>query len=193
MRSSWLVTFADLSAILVAFFVLYVSMTTVGAEKSDVLAQLFGRDEGTWQSVRPLDGPEAVAVSRADSSALETEHYLATVIRARAADAGWPLVVRSVEGAVLIGGLDPARRDPGFAGYLDRLGLGMAIVARVPQDSGGDGFGPHESALRLGSTLAMALKSGGVSGNLPVNSRVDPRIDAPRVELRITLPQAVTP
>lgn len=193
MRTSWIVTFADLAAILAAFFVLYVSMTTVNADKAELLAQLFGRDEGQWQSLRPVAAPDVAAVERADDSALETEHYLATVIRERAAVAGWNVRVRSADGAVLLENLDPAQIDSGLAEYLARLGLGLSVVALVPAGPGNDGFGPHEAGLRQGAILAGALAVAGLSGRLPVVSRGAAEIDGIGLHLRIELPRGGQP
>ncbi len=88
-RNAWLIAFADLSAVLCAFFVMMLAMSDFEAPALERIATVFGADEGTWVGERSEAVP-VPSLRRGGDDGAPQRDYLAAVLSGRLAQADWP-------------------------------------------------------------------------------------------------------
>lgn len=178
-RTSWLIAFSDLAAVLGAFFVMLLAISEYDAPKLDRLALVLGSNDGQWQTVAPDPGPAALAMRRAPVDGDAESDYLATVLAERLARAGWPWkVVRLASGVALeqpIGGVAPAAPTE-MIQYLNSVGYPIRIAAIFPTSQGRRAgvLGVLDDGLRQSGGLAAQLRRGGIDAAIPVETRFSP-------------------
>ncbi|WP_417516975.1 flagellar motor protein MotB [Minwuia sp.] len=175
-RSSWLIAFADLSAVLCAFFVLMLAMSDFDAPALDRIATVFGKNEGEWARQRPEAVQPVGAVRRTAVDGEQAHDYLATVVEGRLRRGDWPWTVqRQADGVALHQTLQPggARIPDEMASYLRSAGYPIRVSALI----GGDGaqrarsVGAFDDGLRAAQALADRLVMLGVADEVPVSTR----------------------
>jgi hypothetical protein len=178
-RTSWLIAFSDLAAVLGAFFVMLLAISEYDAPKLDRLALVLGSNDGQWQTVAPDPGSAALAMRRAPVEADAESDYLATVLAERLARAGWPWkVVRLARGVALqqpIG--DAAAAAPAdMIQYLRSAGYPLRVAVILPASQGRRAgvLGVFDDGLRQAGGLAALLQRGGVDAAIPVETRFSP-------------------
>ncbi len=186
-RSSWIIAFADLAAVMTGFFVLMLSMSEFDTPRVEDLLDDLGRVQGNWSQIRPETTPPAPGVLR-DLQDLPADHsYLATVIRGEAEAADWPLKVRATDQGVVLR-LGPAVADPfllTLGDYMAGTGFAVSVRALFPDSavSRAAGFGIYDVGLARAEAVATTLANGGLRGPLPIESRIAPGLDTFRLEI----------
>lgn len=174
-RISWLIAFADLAAVLAAFFVMLLAMSEFDAPKLDRLALVLGRNEGAWETVRQ-EAPTAQAMRRIDDGDREARDYLATVIADRIARAGWPWALAEAPGGVVLRqGIRPDGPSvtADMIQYLNSAGYPISVTSVLPvsQSRRAGVYGVFDDGLKQAGVLAALLMRGGVGRDIPVATR----------------------
>jgi chemotaxis protein MotB len=205
-RRLWLITFVDLVMLLLAFFVLLFSMSSLNAEKYGAVARAYAA------TFNPLGGTESVTIGPQripaptrtpgdDLAYLETVLKTAFVRDPRLADIQFrlttqylilelPLAAASDEGWVLD---EPARQQVfDVGGVLSNLPNRIAVV--VPVTAGGDGRAAWGFARAQAQLVRQALISAGYPGPVTALARgtvTDPMAApaAPSVQI-LVMPEA---
>lgn len=175
-RTSWLIAFSDLAAVLAAFFVMLLAMSEFDAPNLDRLALVLGSNNGQWQTVPTAAAPPAPAMRRAPVDDDPARDYFATVLAERVARAGWPWTASSVSGGVA---LRQPLRDGGavlpaeMVQYLVSTGYPVAVAAIFPADQGRRAgvYGVFDEGLKRAGELAGALNRSGIARAIPVETR----------------------
>lgn len=193
-RSSWLIAFADLAAVLTGFFVLMLSMSEFDTPRVEDLLDELGKARGAWSLVQAEPPLPATGVLRDLRDLPGNTRYLATVIRAEAQAGNWPLNVRSNDQGVL---LRPTVTDeraadflPLLGDYLAGSGLDVSVRALFPAEAEAraSGFGVYDVGLARAQAAARALGTG-PDGSVPIETRIDGGLDAFRLEIAVRQPQ----
>lgn len=186
-RNAWVFAFADLSAVLCAFFVLILAMSDFDAPSLDRMETIFGKAEGTW--VRPeAQALSGEAIRRNDDAELRDSKYFTAVLRDRFARADWPWVVAENPGRLTLqqtlqpGG--PIVPDA-MVLYLQSLGYRFRTIVVMPRDSnrGDVSIGVFDDGLRVATDLADSLRSGGGIDQVPASVRFGADRSPPFVEI----------
>lgn len=186
-RNAWLIAFADLSAVLCAFFVMMLAMSDFEAPALERIATVFGADEGTWVGERSEAVP-VPSLRRGSDDGAPQRDYLAAVLSGRLAQADWPWSLsKKPEGVALIQVIPPGGTvlPSGMAEYIGSLGypVRVATVMAVNGDRATGNISDYDEALRAASRLASRLKEHGVAGAVPTAARYA-NDDAPhRIEI----------
>ncbi|WP_416899750.1 MAG: flagellar motor protein MotB [Minwuia sp.] len=174
-RSAWLIAFADLSAVLCAFFVLMLAMSDFDAPALSSLATVFGKDEGDWVADRPASGATAEGLRRTGADSEQTD-YLAAIAQDRIERADWPWTIERRSGSLALrqvlqpGGIDlPAD----MAAWLRTAGYPIAVAAVMSGRSArlAATQSAFDEGLRAAGALASELSRQGVARNIPVRTR----------------------
>jgi hypothetical protein len=171
-----MIAFADLSAVLAAFFVLILAMSDFDAPAIDRIAAVFGSDDGDWQVVRGSPAEPVPALARSTEDALSDRDYVAAVLSDRIDRADWPWRLQTrargiaIAQAVPPGGVEIPQD---MADYLAATGYRVRVV-----HVGGDAvlrrtaaIGPYDDGLRAAESVASVLAGFGVRGPIPVSAR----------------------
>lgn len=186
-RSSWMIAFADLAAVLTGFFVLMLSMSEFDTPRVEDLLDDLGAVQGSWSQIRVDASPPVAGVLRDLQDLPKDNSYLATVIRGDAEAAGWPLKVRATDQGVILRP-DAAVADPfllTLGDYMAGIGLAVSIRAVFPDSAAAraSGFGIYDVGLARADAVANALVTGGLPGPLPIESRLSSDLDSFRLEI----------
>lgn len=193
-RSSWLIAFADLSAVLTGFFVLMLSMSEFDTPRVEDLLDDLGKAKGAWSLVQAEPPVPATGVLRDLGNLPGNTRYLATVIRAQAQAGNWPLNVRSADQGVLLRptGTDQRAAEflPLLGDYLAGSGLEVSVRAIFPAEaeSRASGFGIYDVGLARAQATARALGAG-PDGSVPIETRIDAGLDTFRLEIAVRQPR----
>jgi len=186
-KGSWLITFADLSAVLCAFFVLMLAMSDFDNPALDRIASIFGRAEGDW--VRVDSSTEATtAIERSGEPRDVESDYLATLMKDRIARADWPWAVeRRPEGLVLTQAMQPAAPvvPEEFTQFLASIGSPVRVLAvlSIQDKRHAASIGAFDEGLRAAGHLAERLSRDGVGGNIPAGVRLSLDRSLSRLEI----------
>ena len=186
-RSAWLIAFADLSAVLCAFFVMMLAMSDFDAPALERIATIFGEDEGSWVGERQVSDP-APAIRRTGDDGAPQRDYLAAVISGRLAQTDWPWsLVKRTDGVALVQVIPPGGvvLPAEMATYVGSLGYPVRVATVMSvRGSGPSGtIGEFDEGLRSAADVARQLKRNGVGGSIPTAARYATD-DAPhRVEI----------
>ena len=193
-RSSWMIAFADLAAVLAGFFVLLLSMSNFDTPRVEDLLDDLGKAKGNWSLVRTEAPQPASGVLRDLQDLPGNTRYLATVIRAEAEAGNWPLNVRSTDLGVLLrprGDAEDLTPDflPILGDYLSGSGLDVSVRALFPADAAAraSGFGVYDVGLVRARDAARALGAG-LDGAVPIETRIDADLDTFRLEIAVRQP-----
>ncbi len=186
-RSSWIIAFADLAAVLTGFFVLMLSMSEFDTPRVEDLLDDLGAVNGNWSQVSANTSPPVTGVLRDLQDLPADSSYLATVIRGDAQAANWPLKVRATDQGVVLRP-DPGATDPfllTLGDYMAGTGLAVSIRAVFPDSAvpRATGFGVYDVGLARAESVATALVNGGLPGPLPIESRIASDLDTFRLEI----------
>lgn len=174
-RSSWLIAFADLSAVLCAFFVMMLAMSDFDAPALERIATVFGDDEGSWVGERRTDTP-APAIRRTDDDGAPQRDYLAAVLSGRLDQADWPWSLeKRRDGVALVQVIPPggAALPAEMAAYLGSLGypIRVATVMAVGGSGPSGTIGEYDDGLRSATGVADLLRRNGVRSGIPTAAR----------------------
>lgn len=193
-RSSWLMAFADLAAVLTGFFVLMLSMSEFDTPRVEDLLDDLGKAKGAWSLVQDEPPVPATGVLRDMQDIPGNTRYLATVIRSEAQAGNWPLSVRPTDQGVLLRptGTDDSTAEflPLLGDYLAGSGLHVSVRAMFPADAAAraSGFGVFDVGLVRAQAAARALGAG-LDGSVPIETRVGAGLDAFRLEIAVRQPR----
>jgi hypothetical protein len=186
-RNAWLIAFADLSAVLCAFFVMMLAMSDFDAPALDRIATVFGTDEGSWVGDRQTVAPQS-AVRRLGDDGAPQRDYLAAVMSNRLAHADWPWTLeKRTFGVALVQTIPPGGPvlPVGMAEYIQSLGFPLRISTVMSRPDGRivGTIGDYDDGLRNASVLADSLRAQGARGPIPTAARYA-EDDAPhRIEI----------
>lgn len=197
-RSSWLIAFADLAAVLTAFFVLMLSMSEFDTPRVEDLLDDLGKAKGAWSLVQSAPPVPAVGVLRDLQELPGNNRYLATVIRAEAEAANWPLSVRATDhGVVLRPTGSPEQLNtilPMLGDYLSGSGLAVSVRALFPAEAAerAAGFGVYDVGLLRARSAARDLGDR-VDGTVPIETGIVAGLDTFRLEIAVRQPPEPKP
>lgn len=186
-RGSWLITFADLSAVLCAFFVLMLAMSEFDTPALDRIASIFGRAQGDWVRIE-TETERNPAIERSGEVRDVESDYLAALMKERIARADWPWSVdRRPEGLVLTQAMQPSGPvvPDEFAQFLASIGgpLRVLAVLDVQDKRHAASIGAFDEGLRAAGELAERLARRGVGENIPAGVRLSLDKSLSRLEI----------
>lgn len=174
-RNSWLIAFADLTAVMCAFFVMMLAMSDFDAPALDRIATVFGKDEGSWIGERQSAVP-AAAIRRVGEDGAPKRDYLAAVLTSRLDLADWPWTLQKrFDGVALLQTIPP--NGPvlpvEMAEYIRSLGFPVRVATAMSAPSGKvtGTIGHYDEGLRTAALLADRLRRAGVAGAIPTSAR----------------------
>lgn len=172
-RTSWLISFADLSAVLAAFMVLILAMSDFDTPALDRLVQTLGKADGTWQDVQPATGTETPLLVRLDADRHGSGDYLARIIEQTLARTGWPWTLAATTDIVAI--QQPASAagadvPDAMVAWLISSGYAVQVDARLVSRKGQAVAtrGRIDDGLKAAQDLADKLILDGVARDVPV-------------------------
>lgn len=174
-RNSWLIAFADLSAVLCAFFVMILAMSDFEAPALERIATVFGADNGAWVGDRAEVTPASALRRTADDGAPQRD-YLAAVMSGRLAQADWPWNLSKRPGGVALVQIIPpggAVLPADMAEYIGSLGypVRIATIMAVNGERAAGTISDYDEGLRAAASLAKQLRTHGVGGAIPSAAR----------------------
>lgn len=197
-RSSWLIAFADLAAVLTAFLVLMLSMSEFDTPRVENLLDDLGTARGAWSLVQPAPPRPAAGVLRDLQEVPGNNRYLATVIRAEAEAGNWPMSVRATDHGVVLRpagtGQELDATLPMLGDYLSGSGLEVSVRALFPAAAAerASGFGVYDVGLLRARSAARALGDG-VDRTVPIETGILAGLDSFRLEIAVRQPPEPKP
>ena len=197
-RSSWLIAFADLAAVLVGFFVLMLSMSEFDVPAVEELLDRLGRMDGEWMAVNTVNLQPEASLLRGDEADITDIGYLATVLRTRAREAGWPVHVRKGDSSVVLTVKDGGARDlsveaadalESLGRYLGLVGYRVEVAIIYPESRAERalGFGVYDTGLAAAGEIVNRMHAGGLDGIIPIVNRIGRGAQDTRREIHVAL------